>query len=43
MSFEKAEKVNGKPLDKAQSIRYYKQATETKQLSENKRSFVFAC
>lgn len=35
MSFEKGEKVRAKALDKAQRIKYYKQATETKQLSEN--------
>ena len=36
MSFEKAKKVVGKPLDKAQSSKYTKQATETKQIIENK-------
>jgi len=42
MSFEKDEKVIGKALDKAQSIKYYKQATETKHLSENTSHLVSA-
>jgi hypothetical protein len=42
MSFEEVTKVSGKPLDKAQSIRYAKQATEMKHLSENTRHFVSA-
>jgi hypothetical protein len=42
MSFEQGAKVSGKPLDKAQSIRYYKQATEMKQVSENTNRFVSA-
>ena len=36
MSFEKRKKSHGKPLDKAQRIKYYKQATETKQVNKKK-------
>jgi hypothetical protein len=41
-SFEKIEKVIGKPLDKAREIKYSKQATETNELSQNKSDFVSA-
>jgi hypothetical protein len=42
MSFEQGAKVSGKPLDKAQRSKYYKQVTETKHLNENTSYFVSA-
>ena len=42
MSFEKAKKVIGKPLDKAQRMKYSKVATETNELSANESDIVSA-
>jgi hypothetical protein len=41
MSFESGAKVRGKPLDKAQKSKYYKEATETKHLKKNIRDVRF--